>query len=266
LSRAGARSPVGDESSESTRRSEAREAGFQAVLLSVLERPEIATQLRRTPGVERSDLEAHANRSAETLWASAIGLQEHAEALADELERLRWRLRRPAMQAAHELVAHPALQAAAAIAGLLLVAASFGSELLPGGDASGWSRFLYGIGGLLLVLGLLAAISGYLQTSVVAKIRWAAPSLLYTLTGCATAALGIVEAYRLAQFRTEARVLFAAALLADAAVAGVAIFRNATAGRAQRASVARSVAEERATPSFLDDVGGRIPILDDPDQ
>ena len=229
--------------SEESRRLKERGDVFRKVLDEVLEDPEISTQLERTPGVERSDLEAQAHHEADKLWAPAIEDQEAAEALAGELERLRRRLRRPAVQAAHELVAHPYLQGAAAITGLLLVVLSFGSELLPGGEASGWSRFFFGAGASLLLLALLATVVGYQQTRRGGRGVLVTPPLLLVLTGCGMAALGIVQANRLVQFRTEAWVVLAAILVVDAAIIGVAIFRRATASRAQPPSGTRRATE-----------------------
>jgi hypothetical protein len=233
---------MGGEPTEASGPVDERRAVFQAVLKKVLREEEIATQIERTPGKESEDLEAQANHSADKLWAPAVGAQQYIETMADQLDRLRWRLRRPVVHAGHELIAHPFLQAAAAIAGLLLVVSSFASDLLPGGDASGWSRILYVAGASLLVLALLVTITAYARTRRGGPRGSVAPPMLLTLTGLAAAALGIVEANRLVQFRTEAWVAFSAILLADATIVAVRIYRNVTTTNVQGTVAAQQAA------------------------
>jgi hypothetical protein len=191
---------------------------FQEVLNEALKTPEIVDATRRAVGVDAEYLGKMAERSRQTLWPSADKERQLVLLLKKELQQRRLRLRDPILRILYELNTAPELRGILAIAGILSIAVSFGSNLSRSGMASGWNRVLFYTGIAILFLALVRRINRYAKVKMRRLVRSRARRVWAAFTGSAMILLAIIRSNHLSQFRWANWLLPIAILVVDGIV------------------------------------------------
>jgi hypothetical protein len=191
---------------------------FQEMLNEALKTPEIVDATRRAAGVDAEYLRKMAERSRQTLWPSADKERQLVLLLKKELQQRRLRLRDPVLRILYELNTAPELRGILAIAGILSIAVSFGSNLFRSGMASGWNRVLFYAGIAILFLALVRRINRYAKVKMRRLVRSRARRVWAVFTGSAMILLAIIRSNHLSQFRWANWLLPIAIIVVDGIV------------------------------------------------